>query len=97
MPVKDQKHTEKYSMYNGDCIEVMADMPNECIDLFVYSPPFAELYNYSSSDRDLSNCKTYEEFLTHYEFVVEQTYRLLKPGRIAAIHCMDIKGPGKNS
>lgn len=95
MAVIEQTHSDKYSIYNGDCIEIMADMPDQCIDLSVYSPPFGGLYNYSSSDRDLSNCESYEEFFDHYKFVVESLARLTKPGRMTAVHCMDV--PSGNS
>jgi len=92
MAVKDQKHTEKYSIYNGDCIETMESLPSNSIDIAIYSPPFAELYNYSSSDRDLSNCVNHKMFFEHYDYVVRQISRLLKPGRICAIHCSDLRG-----
>ena len=82
--------TENYAVYNGDCIEKMANMPDNMIDLSVYSPPFASMYTYSSSDHDLGNCRNYEEFLQHYEFVVKEIYRLTKPGRMTAVHCMDM-------
>jgi DNA modification methylase len=91
MPVNHQIHTDKYSLYNGDSCEVLPEIPSESVGFCIYSPPFAELYNYSSSDRDLSNCRSYEEFLEHYRFIVEQVYRVLKPGRLTAIHCMDLK------
>ena len=90
MAVKEQIVTEKYAIYNGDCIEVMETLPDECIDLTVYSPPFAGLYTYSSDDRDMSNCLDYEEFFEHYGFCIDQIARLTKPGRISAVHCMDI-------
>lgn len=95
MAVIDQKITNKYSIYNGDCIEVMREIPKESIHLSVYSPPFGGLYCYSSSERDLSNCKDYEQFFDHYRFVVEELYRLTLPGRITAVHCMDV--PSGNS
>jgi len=63
MAVADQKITDRYAVYNGDCIEVLPGMKDESIHISIYSPPFAELYNYSSSDRDLSNCASYEQFL----------------------------------
>lgn len=94
MAVKEQVINDRYAIYNGDCIEVMADMPDGCIDLSIYSPPFCGLYNYSSDDRDLSNCKTYQEFFDHYKFVVDHLFRLTKPGRISAVHCMDVPGKG---
>ena len=83
-----------YALYNGDCIEVLNDLPKDSIDMFVYSPPFASMYTYSSSISDLGNCKTYEEFLEHYEYVVKATFKTLKPGRMACVHCMDIPRNG---
>jgi hypothetical protein len=62
----------------------------------IYSPPFCGMYQYSSDERDLSNCRTYEEFFEHYEFVVEEISRLTKPGRITAVHCMDVPNDGAN-
>lgn len=96
--ILDQKITEKYAIYNGDCMEVMQAMPDKCIHLSVYSPPFAGLYQYTSSERDLSNCRNYDEFMEHYGFVVSQIARLTIPGRITAVHCMDIprSNSGKN-
>lgn len=90
MAIKNQKITQDYAVYNGDCIEVMAEMPNESIHLSVYSPPFAGMYHYSSSDRDLSNADNYEDFLKHYGFVVSEIHRITKPGRCTAVHCMDV-------
>lgn len=94
MAVNDQIHTEKYSLYNGDCIEVMRDLPDNCVDMSVYSPPFCGLYNYSSDERDLSNCSTYQQFFEHYDFVISEIARLTKPGRISAVHVMDVPGKG---
>ena len=82
--------TDRYALYNGDCCQVMPTLPDKCVDLSVYSPPFCGLYNYSSDERDLSNCGSYDEFFKHYEFVVSEISRLTKPGRITAVHCMDI-------
>lgn len=86
--------TNDYALYNGDCIEVMRAMPDESIGMSVYSPPFCGLYNYSSDERDLSNCRTYSEFFDHYSYVVEQIARITPAGRISAVHCMDIPGKG---
>ena len=101
MAVIDQVLTETYAMYNGDSAEVLQSMPDESAGLVVYSPPFATenggcLYNYSSSVRDLSNARTYEEFFGHYGFIVRQLARVLKPGRICAVHCMDVPKQGAN-
>ena len=95
MAVNNQVITENYALYNGDSAEVLKSMPDESMHLWVYSPPFATegggaLYNYSSSDRDLSNAKSYDEFFEHYGYIVEQTARTLLPGRISAVHCMDV-------
>ena len=97
MAVLDQQVTDRYALFNGDCIEVMSDLPDGSVHGSVYSLPFARpgganpgLYHYSSSDRDLSNSRSYEEFLTHYEFVVAEVARLTMPGRISGVHCMDV-------
>lgn len=90
MAVITQKITDKYALYNGDCCEVMVDMPDNSIDLSVYSPPFGGLYCYSSSDRDISNNTDYQKFFEHYDFVVEQIARMTIPGRMTAVHCMDV-------
>lgn len=82
--------TENYAVYNGDCVSVMADMPDESVHLSLYSPPFAGLYQYSSDERDMSNSIGYEEFFSHYGFCVDQIFRLTLPGRMSAVHCMDI-------
>ncbi len=65
MAVKDQLLTDRYAIYNGDCIEVMKELPDKSVHLTVYSPPFAGLYQYSSDDRDMSNCINYDEFFDH--------------------------------
>ena len=87
---KEQLITEKYAIYNSDCMEVLPTIPNESIDLVVYSPPFAGLYNYSSSERDFSNCENKEQFLEQYEFLVAEMSRVTKKGRINAVHCTDV-------
>ena len=79
-----------YALYNGDCVEVMRDLPDGCVDLSIYSPPFAGLYQYSSDERDMSNCIDRDEFFRHYSFCISELARLTKPGRISAVHCMDI-------
>jgi hypothetical protein len=95
MAVNDQRVTDKYAIYHGDCIEVMQQMPDACMHLSVYSPPFGGLYHYSSSDRDLSNCRGYDEFMAHYAFVVREIARITMPGRMSAVHCMEV--PNSNS
>lgn len=93
--VDDQIITDDYAIYLGDCIEVMAGLPDKTVHLSVYSPPFGGLYHYSSSEKDLSNCNDYEQFFDHYDFVVKELFRLTLPGRMTAVHCMDV--PSGNS
>lgn len=87
---KQQDVTEQYAIYNSDCMYVMPTLPDESIDFSVYSPPFAGLYNYSSSENDFSNCDSKEQFLEQYEFLVAQIARVTKAGRITAVHCTDV-------
>lgn len=86
----NQTITNNYALYSGDCVEVMKQLPDNTVDLSLYSPPFAGLYQYSSDEQDLSNCINRDEFYTHYEFVIQELHRLTKPGRMSAVHCMDI-------
>ena len=88
--VKDQLITEDYALYNSDCMYVLPTLPDESVDLSVYSPPFAGLYNYSSSENDFSNCETKEQFLQQYEYLVKEVARVTKAGRITAVHCTDV-------
>jgi DNA modification methylase len=97
MAVTEQKITDDYAIYNGDSCEVLPTLRDESVHLSVYSPPFADLYNYSSADEDLSNCRSYEQFLEHYEFIVKEMARLTLPGRINAVHCMDLKTSNSDS
>jgi len=100
--VKDQVITKHYAIYNGDSAEVLTSLEDESVDLSIYSPPFFSrganngLYVYSSSEKDLSNSKSYDDFFEHYEFIVKEIARLTKPGRISAVHCMDTSMQGAN-
>lgn len=87
---KDQIITKDYAIYNSDCMEVLPAIKDNSIDLSIYSPPFAGLYNYSSSERDFSNCESHEQFLQQYDFLIEQISRVTKPGRITAVHVTDV-------
>lgn len=82
--------TSRYALYHGDCCAIMPSLPDESIHLSVYSPPFGGLYHYSSSERDLSNARNYEEFFDHYAYVVAEIARLTMPGRLTGVHCMDV-------
>ena len=95
MDVMNQQITDQYALYNADCVETMAAMPDESIHLSIYSPPFCGLYQYSSDARDLSNCDSYEDFFEHYGHVVRELCRITMPGRITAVHTMDL--PKSNS
>jgi len=90
MAIITQTITDKYALYNADCVEVLTQLPKGKVDFSIFSPPFADLYCYSDSPMDLGNCKTYDEFFIHFGFVVEQLARVIKPGRNCAVHCMDI-------
>ena len=88
--IKDQKITNDYAIYLSDCMYVLPTLETNSIDLSVYSPPFAGLYNYSSSKNDFSNCDSREQFLEQYEFLIKEMNRVTKPGRINAVHCTDV-------
>jgi DNA modification methylase len=99
--VIEQEIADLYAMYNGDSCQVLPTLPSGSVHFSVYSPPFAVdgggcLYNYSSSEQDLSNSRTYKEFFEHYEFIVKEIARLTLPGRISAVHCMDVPRDGAN-
>lgn len=88
--VKDQVISDKYAIYHGDCCEVIKGIPDESVGFSVYSPPFAELYSYSDSERDMGNCKDYDMFFEQYDFLIAEHMRTMKPGREVAVHCIDI-------
>jgi DNA modification methylase len=101
MAVAEQNITDRWAIYRGDCCEVIKTIPDKSIHLSIYSPPFATenggaLYNYSSSVRDFSNARTYREFFDQYEFLVSEIARVTMPGRITAVHCMDVPKAGAN-
>lgn len=90
MSAKEQIHTDNYSIYCSDCMEVLPTIPDNSVDLSIYSPPFAGLYNYSSSERDFSNCENKEQFLDQYDYLIKEIARVTKQGRITAVHCTDV-------
>lgn len=90
MEIINQKISEFYSMYQGDCVEVLRGIPDGSIHYSIFSPPFASLYTYSNSDRDMGNCKSDEEFQEHFKFLVKELYRVIMPGRLLSFHCMNI-------
>lgn len=88
--VIDQVITDRYALYNADCIEVMRDMPGDSVHYSIFSPPFASLYTYSNSERDMGNSRSKTEFYEHFKFVISELYRIMMPGRLVSFHCMDI-------
>lgn len=86
----DSRHGTDWTLYRGDCVDVVRQMPDCSVDFSVYSPPFANLYTYSDSERDMGNCEDDAEFLEHYAFLVRELYRCLRPGRLVAVHCKDL-------
>lgn len=88
--VTDDAHGDTWTMMLGDSCERLAELDDNSIDLAVYSPPFASLYTYSPSPRDLGNSATREEFLDHYRYVVDHMLRITKPGRINAVHVQQL-------
>ena len=90
MNVKNQYVDERMALYHGDSCEVLTEIPSDSIHFEIYSPPFASLYTYSNSERDLGNSKNKHEFYEHFEFIVKELYRVLMPGRLMAVHCMNL-------
>lgn len=90
MNVLNQYIDERMALYNGDSCEVLKELPDNSVHFEIYSPPFASLYTYSNSERDLGNCRTRAEFYTQYEFILKELYRVLMPGRLMSVHCMNL-------
>jgi len=88
--VIDQQITDKYAIYHGDSCEVLKDIPTDTIHYSIYSPPFIGLYTFSDSVRDLSNCINKDEFFEQFEFIGKELHRVLMPGRLMSVHCMDL-------
>lgn len=90
MKVIDQASGNSWHMFRGDCCEVLRGLPDESVDFSVFSPPFASLYVYSDSERDMGNCESDDEFFEHYGYLSEQLFRLVKPGRLVSVHCCNL-------
>ena len=86
--VIDQTVGENFVLYNGDCVEVVAGLPDNSVGYTIYSPPFASLYTYSASERDMGNCRDDAEFFEHFAYLARDLYRVTKPGRLMSFHCM---------
>lgn len=90
MRVKNQYVDDRMALYHGDSCEVLTEIPSDSVHFEIYSPPFASLYTYSNSERDLGNSKDKHEFYEHFKFIVNELYRILMPGRLMAVHCMNL-------
>lgn len=90
MEIKNQYISDKCAVYQGDCVELIQNIPDESVGFSIFSPPFAELYTYSDELADMGNSKDYNEFFTAFNFLVEQLYRVMWQGRNVAVHCMDL-------
>lgn len=90
MNVLDQVIKNRYAIYNGDSVEIVKDIPDNSIHYTIFSPPFASLYTYSNSDRDMGNSKGDDEFYQHFIFLAKELYRITMPGRLLSFHCMDL-------
>ena len=81
---------DRFALYNGDSCEILTEIPDDSVHYEIFSPPFASLYTYSNSERDLGNCRSDDEFFEHFEFIVNELYRVLMPGRLVSFHCMNL-------
>lgn len=86
----NQKTAESWSAIHGDCVEISRQMPDASVDFSIYSPPFASIFVYSPSECDMGNCASDDEFREHYQFLVNEMFRVTKPGRLTAVHCSDL-------
>ena len=82
--------TDNYSVFNGDCVQTLQQLPDNCADISVFSPPFAELYVYSDKKEDMGNVANYKQFEDHFKYLIPELKRVVKDGRIVAVHCMDL-------
>jgi hypothetical protein len=90
MKVINQKSGKNWMLYHGDCCEVVKEIPNNLIHFSIFSPPFASLYTYSNSERDMGNCKDDAAFMEHFGFLVQDLFRITMPGRLVSFHCMNL-------
>ena len=88
--VRNQVITNNYALYHGDCVKVIKNIPDESVDLSIFSPPFAELYTYSDELADMGNSKDYKEFLIAFRFLIKDLFRVIRQGRNVCVHCMDL-------
>jgi len=88
--MKPEYQGDSWGLFNADCVEVLAGLPEGLIDLAIFSPPFSDLFVYSDSERDMGNCGSHAEFMDHYRFFAKNLFRAMKPGRITCVHCTDL-------
>ena len=88
--VIDQIEKDDYAIFHGDTVEIARGLPDESVGFSVFSPPFESLYTYSNSDRDMGNSKNSSEFWQQYLYLIKEQFRVMKSGRIFAIHCMNL-------
>ena len=88
--VINQVVTDEYAIYHADCVDVVSGLKDESIDFTIYSPPFASLYTYSNSDRDMGNVKDGDEFFAQFDYLVKELFRVTAPGRLMSVHCMNL-------
>lgn len=86
----DTEHGDNWDLMLGDCVERIREIPDETVGYTIFSPPFASLYTYSNSDRDMGNCKTDDEFAEHFAYLIPELYRVTAPGRLLSFHCMNL-------
>lgn len=93
---RDVKTGEGWTLHLADCVDVASEIPSDSLHYTIYSPPFASLYTYSNSDRDMGNCKDDQEFMRQYRFLVRELYRATMPGRLVSFHCMNLPTSKQN-
>lgn len=81
---------DKYTLHNADCIDLAREIESDSVGFTIYSPPFSSLFTYSNSDRDMGNNKSYDDFSQHFSYLVDEMYRITMPGRLMAVHCMQL-------
>ena len=91
-----QEITDRYALYNGDSCEIIKSIKDNSVDFSIFSPPFASLYTYSNSPRDMGNCKNDDEFFEQFGFLIDDIFRIIKPGRLVAVHCMNLPTSKQN-
>ena len=96
MKVMGQVITNKFSAYNGDCVEVIRGIPDNSIHYTIFSPPFESLYVYSNSPRDFGNCASSEDFHIQFKYLIDELYRVIMPGRLLSFHCMNLPTSKQN-